>query len=80
MNTSSVKFFFMKNPPILCCLVYKHSIGEFSYLAVAWWATNLTALSGIKQSDLRAVLFQDPEQILGFKPYSGGVVIGVHAD
>ena len=28
-DTSSAKFCFIKNPPKLCCLVYKHSIGEF---------------------------------------------------
>lgn len=65
---------------MLCCLVYKRSIGEFSYLVVAWRATNLTDLSGIKQSDLRAVLFQELEQILGFEPYGGGIVIGVYTD
>lgn len=65
---------------MLCCLVYKHSIGGFSYLAVAWRATNLTALSGIKQSDLRAVLLQEPEQILGLEPLGGGVGVGMYAD
>ena len=34
----------------------------------------------IKQSDLRAVLLQEPEQILGFEPYGGGIVIGVYTD
>lgn len=33
-----------------------------------------------KQGDLRAVLFQEPEKVLGFEPYGGGIVIGVHAD
>ena len=36
--------------------------------------------SCLKQGDLRAVLLQEPEQVLGFEPYSGGVVVGVDAD
>ena len=33
-----------------------------------------------KQGDLRAVLLQEPEQVLGFEPYGGGIVIGVYTD
>lgn len=34
----------------------------------------------LKQGNLRAVLLQEPEQILGFDPHGGGIVIGVYAD
>lgn len=34
----------------------------------------------LKQGDLRAVLLQEPEQILGFDPHGDGIVIGVYAD
>lgn len=63
-----------------CCLVYKHSIGGFLFGRVAWWATNSILLSGIEQSNLCAALLQEPEQILGFEPYGGGIVIGVYTD
>ena len=33
-----------------------------------------------KQGNLRAVLLQEPEQVLGFEPYGGGIVIGVYTD
>lgn len=80
MKTSSVKFFFIRNPPILFCLVYKHSIGEFLFGRVARRATNPAAPSGIKQSDLSAGLFQEPEQIPGLEPHGGSVVVGVDPD
>ena len=34
----------------------------------------------LKQGDLRAVLLQELEQILGFEPYGGGIVIGVYTN
>lgn len=34
----------------------------------------------LKQGDLGAVLLQEPEQVLGFEPYGGGIVIGVYTD
>ena len=80
MNIRSVKAFFIKNPPILCCLVYKHSMGGFWFGWIAWRATNPIVPSYIKQGDLRTVLPQELEQILSFEPYGGGVFIGMNAD
>ena len=65
---------------MLCGLIYKHSIGGICFGWVAWRATNPAAPPGFKQGDLGAVLLQEPEQILGFEPYGGGIVVGMYAD
>ena len=55
---------------------------QAQYRGISVWMGRMASdkLLCLKQGDLGAVLLQEPEQVLGFEPYGGGIVIGVYTN